>query len=398
MFRKLIHTEGLEDHQCLTILDPETFSERERRYRHGYYHPGLLSGYKYLLTDLEQFAQKHAHAFDVVIEKEWAYLGAFSNLFSRYCVPTVLLTMAEFEKKAEPQPVWKGNPIKKSLDWGTNQATPYLRKRWMHNASAVIAETKQNQALLASHGYLNPNADVRSVPNGINPTVFFPRSRAQCRNELGIAQDAIALVYVGSLNRYIQEPGPLIEALGREKPKNVVLHVVGDGSQRQQLEAIAKHTGATAIFHGRLPQAQVATYIGAADLCLAPYNTSLFADGNLTVSSLKVPEYLACARPVLTTACDRMNYMLGNGRYGYLIDNTIDAYRHFFRSCPSLNELRSKESALLTDLSNTTLREKQIVWTWRDAAQQYIEVIQGVLSGSSRLPVASESGRLLIQR
>lgn len=385
VYRKIV--DGQEpDHPYLTILDPNQLSAKERQNQHGYFAPQhYLSWWKYQRA-LDQFAEDHAQAFDLVIEKEWPFLGSFASAFRRQGVPVAIIAEAEYQFQKKNQPLrlqdWVKAAPRKMLGLGLERLRPHWRKQWIQSAESIVVETEQMKAFLLERGYQRPATAIHPIPYGIDLNIFYPRDRGLCRQQLGLDQRAVVLTYVGSLNRFIQEPAPLIEALGQEKPPGVVLHIVGDGAKRHELEAIAKAHQAAVVFHGRLPQEQAALYVGASDLCLAPYDKSLYPDQRFTCASLKVPEYLACGRSVLTIPCERMQYLLADGRYGWLVENQVYAYREFFRNFPTAEQRLDRESAILTDLENSTLKEREIVLTWQDIANMYKRVILKALSGS----------------
>ncbi|MGQ4649272.1 glycosyltransferase [Lyngbya aestuarii] len=359
----------------LTILDPTKLSSKEADNQDPYFVPtDPFRAIKYLKV-LDKFAQKHAQEFDLVIERQWSLVGAFSSAFSRYGVPSIFIAEAEFYTQKCPQ-----ERFKKILKFSLNQIIPHLRRRWIRQANSIIVETDQMKSFLTAHGYPISNKPVYSIPNGIDPNIFFPQDRYLCREKLGIEQDTIVFTYVGSLRGFIQEPGPIIEALGREQPKNVVLHMIGDGKYRRELEAIARKFNSSVIFHGRLSQQEAALYIGAANVCVAPYNKQLFPDELFTSASLKVCEYLACGRPVITIPCERMEYLLNGSDYGFFVENQVEDYRRFFRNLPSKEQINQVEKSLITDLSNSILKEKGIVLTWSEIAQMYKKVIRDNLS------------------
>lgn len=231
------------------------------------------------------------------------------------------------------------------------------------------------KSFLQEKGYHSSNKSVYSIPNGVDPNIFFPQDRHLCRKKLGIDQSSLMLTYVGSLRGFIQDLEPIIEALGREKPKNVVLHLVGDGTNKDHLEALAEKFDAPVTCHGRLSQQEAARYIGAADICVAPYNKNLFPEEKFTCASLKVCEYLACGRPVLTIPCERMAHLLDGGKYGFLVENKVENYRDFFRNLSDKPKIHQLEKSLISDLENSVLRDKGIVLTWREVAQMYKQVI-----------------------
>ncbi|MGJ3245970.1 MAG: glycosyltransferase [Elainellaceae cyanobacterium] len=392
VFRKAV-TLPTVDWQYLTILDESQLSDKERQWTEPYFMPmNIFSAWKFNQI-LNTFAQRHASAFDVVVERQWSLVGAFSNAFERHGVPSIFVLEAEFYRQSKQPDLFKGL-MKATLD----RVLPMLRRHWIGSASGMILETDQMKSCLLERRLPIADKSVCSIPNGIDPTIFFPRDQQTCRDQLGLSPQKTILTYVGSLRRFIQEPAPLIEALGIVGSDNVELHVIGDGTKRHELEAIAQQYSASVIFHGRLPQQQAALYIGASDLCVAPYNKSLFQGGVFTSASLKVCEYLACARPVLSIPCDRMQHLLDNGTYGFMIENQTETYVDFLRQLPSRAALAVMADQLSKDLENSALAEKNIVLTWQDIAEMYKEMIWKTLSASQhseQLKASSNSKNLV---
>lgn len=378
VYRKILDIKEADhiDHKYLTLIDKTQMSEREKCNRCPYYVPNnYLSFWNYKRV-IDQFAQKHAQDFDLIIEKEWPLLGLFASAFSRYQVPTVILIEAMYKYPKLQQP----NLLKRLAGIGLGQLRPHLRKRWSDRTDSIVVETEQMKSFLLNHGHIRPNQPIYPIPYGVDPHIFSARERHSCREQLGISQEALILTYVGSLNRFIQEPGPLIEALGREQPQGVVLYMVGDGSKREELEALARELAAPVIFTGRLPQKEAALYISAANLCVAPYNKYLYLQDQFTCASLKVPEYLSCGRAVLTIGCERMEHLLAGQKYGFLVKNQVDSYREFFRNLPSKEKLSKIERAIVKDIENSTLKEQKILLRWWDIAKMYKQVIEETLS------------------
>ncbi|NEO99002.1 MAG: glycosyltransferase family 4 protein [Symploca sp. SIO2E9] len=374
VYRKILNINEADhiDHKYLTLIDQTQMSEREKRNRCPYYLPKhYLSFWNYKRV-IDKFAEEHAKNFDLIIEKEWPMLGAFASAFSRYQVPTVILIEAMYKYPKLQQ----SNLLKRLAGFGLEQLRPHLRKRWIDRTDSIVVETEQMKSFLLENGYVSPNQPIYPIPYGVDANTFSLRERRSCREQLGISQDALVLTYVGSLNRFIQEPGPIIEALGRQKPQGVVLYIVGDGSKRQELEALTRKLSAPVIFTGRLPQKQAALYISAANLCVAPYNKYLYLQDKFTCASLKVPEYLSCGRAVLTIPCERMEHLLAGQKYGFLVKNQVDSYREFFRNLPSKEQLSIIEQAIVKDMEDFTLREQRILIRWWDIAKMYKQVVE----------------------
>lgn len=378
VFRKVLEPQNL-NHKYLTILDYDHLDNSEKNNLNHYFFPGLFSGIKYLKY-MDKFAKKYALEFDVIIEKEWHMLGSFSRKFQAYNIPTVVISEAEFISKPKTKAFWQSHPLKKMASLVFERSLPYLRKHWIRQSDSIITETEQMKYFLIANNYAVADKSIYPITNGIDPDIFFPRERNFCRQKLGIEKDTFVLTYVGSLNRFIQEPTPVIEALGNIKPKNTELHIVGDGAKRQELETIAKNINAPVYFHGKLSQHNASFYIGAANLCVAPYDKTRFPGDKFTSSSLKVIEYLACGRLVLTIPCDRMEYLLDRGKYGFLVENTTESYQNFLDNLPTIEQLSTLENTLLDNLHHPTSQKRKVVLNWTDVAQMYKQVINKTLS------------------
>ena len=372
LFRKVLGKPQL-DYKYSTILDLSTLPNSEKTQSNANFSPtGFFSARRYLNT-LNAFSKTHAKEFDLIIERQWSLVGALSSAFKRHGVPSIFVVEAEFYTTKD---VRIEHPVKRLSTALFKKWLPWLRRQWIQKADGIIVETEQMKSFLIEKHYARPNKPVYPIPNGIDPGIFFPRDRRTCREKLGIDQDSIVLTYVGSLNRFIQEPGPIIEALGREQPHNVVFQVIGDGMKRKELEQIATKFNAPVVFRGRLPQQEAALYIGAANLCIAPYNKSLFPEEKFTSASLKVCEYLACGRPVVTIPCGRMEHLLNRSQYGFLVQNDVASYQTFFRDFPDIDKITTLEDSLITGLENSTLKAQRIVMSWQDIAEIYTQVIK----------------------
>lgn len=377
VFREILGTEK-PDYKYLTIAESD-YGKISKKNQSPYFSPNsLIKSIKDIKT-LNEFSRKYAKNFDLLIERQWPLVGALSNSFKEHGIPSVFIIEAEFYKAKNLSLKGLRHPIASLSSSLFNFLLPNLRRYWVKRADSIIVETEQMKSLLLAEKICSSSKPIYPIPNGVDTSIFFPRDRAECRNLLNISQDDFVLTYVGSLNRFIQEPGPIIEALGRKSPLKTSLHIVGDGIKRQELADIAKTFNAPVTFHGKLPQEEAALYIGAANLCIAPYNKNLFPDRQFTSSTLKVCEYLASGRPVMSIPCARMNHLLNQGAYGFLVENDVASYQEFFDNLPSIDETQLKESLIIQDLKNSRLKSQEIVLTWEDIAGMYKEVIRAKL-------------------
>jgi len=331
--------------------------------RNFYLGDSLANQWKYIAS-LRNAAATACH-WDVVLEKQWAYAGAFAAGVSQAGRTAGFILEGNFYAR-------KPTTLRSMFGrWVRGAMMHHARSVGFRKADFVVAETEQAARLVRGKARL-----VSTIGNGIDPSVFRPRDRTEARARLGIPPNAIVLTYVGALNGSIQGPEQVIEGLARAGNPAIELHVIGRGKLASALDARARALGVAAAFHGFKPQSEAAVYIAAADLCLAPYKRHQYRNGVLTSASCKVPEYLGSGRPVLAIPCERMNFLTADGRYGYLVDDDPVAYERFFARFPDRAELRSKEAQLQCDLAAGRLRDAEIVQTWDDIAAHYREVIE----------------------
>jgi glycosyltransferase involved in cell wall biosynthesis len=173
--------------------------------------------------------------------------------------------------------------------------------------------------------YLCRNYSVREdsvlvVSNGANPEFSRPMDKTECRNQLGLPPDGNTLVFVGSLKKWhgIDRLVSLMPALVEDNP-GLHLLIVGDGEKKDDLERRVAKMGMSQniILAGRVPFEQVPVYINAGDICLAPY----FEEGlNETgISPLKIFEYMACGRPIITNPVGGLDTLFREHEIGVMI-------------------------------------------------------------------------------
>jgi len=139
------------------------------------------------------------------------------------------------------------------------------------------------------------------IRNGVDPSVCLPRQKADARHRLGLDHDGL---YIGFVGGFFPWHGldTLVEAMTmicRECPV-VKLLLVGDGHTRPALQALVRQRGLedAVSFVGRVGFEEVPWWIGASDVCVVLHRPVRFYPGD----SMKLWEYLACARPVIATA------------------------------------------------------------------------------------------------
>jgi glycosyltransferase involved in cell wall biosynthesis len=158
------------------------------------------------------------------------------------------------------------------------------------------------------------------VSNGANPEYSRPMDKTECRNQLGLLPDGNYLVFVGSLKKWhgIDRLVPLMPSLVEDNP-GLHLLIVGDGEKRESLKQWIdeKRMGRNITLAGRVPFEKVPVYINAGDVCLAPYFEERLNETG--ISPLKIFEYMACGRPIITNPVGGLDVLFREYEIGVMV-------------------------------------------------------------------------------
>lgn len=164
-------------------------------------------------------------------------------------------------------------------------------------AHPTLTRTESARQLFIERGATN----VVSVPNGKSADEFHPagdEERAALRKELGLASDALLVLYVGSLGPqyHPDQMAQLFAAVRTQRPNAHFLALTGSGDA---MRASLTNAGvpATSTTVKRVEAHEVARFIRAADVGLSFREPSLSMRG---VCPLKVIEYLLSGVPVVS--------------------------------------------------------------------------------------------------
>ena len=137
--------------------------------------------------------------------------------------------------------------------------------RWLYSRATriVTAGEALRRELIERNGL--PSDKVESVPTGADPSRYRPGDRAHARAKLGLPADRTLIGIVATLRSW-KGHRFLLEAL----PDGATLVIVGDGPQRQALEARADELGLRnrVIFAGN--QRDVVPWLQALDIFALP--------------------------------------------------------------------------------------------------------------------------------
>jgi len=173
----------------------------------------------------------------------------------------------------------------------------FFERRFYRVSDKLIAVTSGLKDWLIDD-YKIPPDKISVIPNGADVKVFKPMDQRVCQEELGFNEDSLYVCFVGMLQvwqglEYLIEAAPYILV----KIPNVKFLIVGDGVARNRLMELVNSKGLKEhfVFTGQVAHQQVPVYINACDICVAPYIRGKMG------FSLKLLEYMACGKPVITS-------------------------------------------------------------------------------------------------
>lgn len=178
------------------------------------------------------------------------------------------------------------------------------------NASKLFVCTSGNFGERIRQKYKLSLDRVTSLPNGADTELFAPTDQEIARNKLGLSRNFNYITFVGFLSpwqglHYLIGSAPQILA----SCPHTRFIIVGDGAERAKLIKQSADSGVqdAFIFARKVPYEEVPSYINAADLCVAPFTSE--RNRCLGLTPLKLFEYMACGKPVVTTQLDGLiNY------------------------------------------------------------------------------------------
>jgi len=188
--------------------------------------------------------------------------------------------------------------------------------RW---ADRVIAVTPQLERRLR-HRYAIPGAKITTIENGVDVLLFHPMDKKKARRALNLPERGLILMYAGSFYPHhgLQETLGIFKRITMSE-SDARLVLVGDGVLKKRLMDYATEIGLAreVLWIDAIPQRDVVTYISAADVCMLLFNTN---NGHVAGRSIKILEYMSCARPVVVSRAPELMQFVSLHRCGIAVD------------------------------------------------------------------------------
>jgi len=212
--------------------------------------------------------------------------------------------------------------------------------------------------------YTIPEKKYSVIPNGVN-TDLFNKVPSSLKSDMGLT-DKIVLGYVGVLREWV-DLEPVYHALN--ELDNVVLIVVGKEGFYEDNQIKVRNLGIEekVIFTGHVPYDRVPEYIAAMDLCLIPFEKSNPISQNAV--PLKLFEYMACEKPVISTRLDGVRDIVGEKIF---YADTANEYK-------SLLNIFNKNDPGFQNRMKQNREFVEMTYTWDKIGQSLERVLQEAL-------------------
>ena len=206
------------------------------------------------------------------------------------------------------------------------QITRIIEKNILSNVTKVYSCTPGLQRYSLQMGTKEENSEY--FPLGINTDIFKPTKKDErLAKSLGIKNTDTVLIFVGTLYpfsglEYIIKNISLIQ----NKIPQIKLLIVGGGPCYNKIKDLVmkQNLQNSVILTNFVSQKIIPSYITLADLCLNPFETNAVTN---QIIPIKIIEYMACQKPVLSTPLTGTKELLPSNNYGIIYSELTDFHQ-----------------------------------------------------------------------
>lgn len=243
------------------------------------------------------------------------------------------------------------------------------RINFMCATKIIVLTEGMKGKLIAQKGVHKGKIMVSS--SATNTRIFYPRSKKDCRREIGADESSKIVGFAGTfifnygIDTLIDSSPKIIEQMPQTK-----FLIVGSGEACNYWQKKIRQLKLESYFilPGYVSREEAAIYIGAMDVCVAPYHSS-----RGETSPVKLFDYFACARPVVASAIAALA-AVGNEFPGLILVKPEDPDA----LANSILDIFKNQSLY----NAAALRSKEVVfkkYSWQNVAEQVVDVSRSIM-------------------
>ncbi len=324
---------------------------------------------KYIINSI-RFAIRKRGKYDVIIERMWRLGGIYGLILKRKSKESSTAFILEengpmkFDKNVRSP----GNLVRYILHKLQRKYAEYIYKK----ADAIVVQTQPLKEFLADSFNLDARK-IHVIPNGVDTEHFSPSDTQKAKESINLPTYMKVLMYVGSLDAF-HDLSQTLDALTGMKAEDLLFVIIGDGVKREEiLHRIKRDDMKNVIYLGAVPYETLPDYLNAADFCIAPYDIKDFEERRFVFSPLKILEYMACAKPVISQPLGQIKELVDTGGTGFLVCNVKRSYESLFR------QMAKTDTHLLQAIGQRG-RKRALKYKWSVQADKYIDLINGLVA------------------
>ena len=232
--------------------------------------------------------------YNMVFVRDGIFDGLLAlHIKKRYKVPFVFEMSNPIEQSWELHKLYSKH---KYFWYFISKIVAHLTMHILHKADLVLPTTNWMKEDFAKKGI--ESSKMMPYPNGIDTNRFSNANGEEIRKRYYL-KDSKVVIYIGTMNKQ-RHLDVLIQAFSkvREKKENVKLLMVGDGTDKTNLERLVNALGIKddVIFTAQVYFDEVPNFIAAADIGVATMPPLDFYKHS---SPIKMFEYMALGKPVV---------------------------------------------------------------------------------------------------
>ena len=246
-------------------------------------------------------------------------------------------------------------------------ALPFKDEEWrekvrfaLMTADRITTPSRSNAKRMEEIGI--PPEKISVIPNGYDSPIFHPINGA--REKLGLPADKKIILSVGNLEK-VKGHIFLVEAMAKihERHPDVRCYIVGEGSERDRLEARIRELKIqdTMRLVGAKPHNEIPLWMNASDVFVLPSMRESFGVVQI--------EAMACGKPVVAT--------INGGSEGIITDEKVGL---LVKAGDSDELAKAIEKVLETEWDSEYIRKFAERYEWGNVGKEIIEIYRETIA------------------